>query len=1163
MISTERSTNTRYILHDLLGQGGMGAVYRATDRLYRETVAYKQISLGTETSDDIDDTILEDAAGEELRLTMAQEFQTLASLRHPHIISVLDYGFDRSGSPYFTMELIEGGQTVREAAAGQPLSIKLNLIIQIAEALTYLHRRGIIHRDLKPENVLVVDGHVKVLDFGLAQARDHVASTIGGVSGTLGYIAPETLQGAPFSEASDFYALGVMAYEILFEGPLYHGSTFHEVVYEITNEIPDTWAAGLPNSLSRLLDDLLEKDPLVRLTSGREVARACANTLDQPELQQESRDIRESFLQAATFVGRETEMAVLQQALKGAKDRRGSAWLIGGESGVGKSRLLQEIRVQALVDGAQVWLGQAAEDAHGLPFALWRDVIRRLVLTTEVDNLAAGVLKSVVPDIDRLLDRPIPNPPILEGSAVAQRFYGTVTQLFRQQDQWTLLLLEDLQWADGSLELLNQLTRIVSNLPLVIIATFRPEERPELPERLPRMKPLTLNRFGDQEIKSLATGILGEEGAQPELLSFLERETEGNTFFLVEVVRALAEEAGGLGAIGHQALPEQLFPEGVLSILQRRTARLSSAVAALLPAAAVTGRLLNLKILSKIFQSCGASLTVDQFLLETAEAALLEIFDGRWRFTHDKFRTGVLRQVDDEALRRWHRLAAEAIDELYPDDPEWAAPLTHHWGIVGDRQMETIYAIEAGNYARRLYRHDEALHFFDHALSLLPEEELDSRFVLHLSKEKVFSLLGQRTAQKEELDILHKVTERLFIESRSEWRPQVFLQTAKYQIAIGEFQQAIATAEETIWLARHSNNLSGEAAGYLAAGEACLRLARYEEAQDRLHFALSQANRVGIAQIEADSLRFLGVSFLERAKFEEATTYFNRARSIYESINEKQGEGSILNNLGIVAQAQGQLDTCLAYWESAQKIYQEVGDREGLARILTNLCSIYMDVGNYSQAKRYGEQALQLCQEINVPFGICFNLTNLSLVYHFLGDDYVAESYSLRAQDVARELGSLLLQGYALRDYTLIMVDSGRFNDAKTACLETIDIWQELSQNPQLIEARASLAQIALEMDDVATAREQIEPVLQYMSDGHTLEGTAKPFRIYLTCFSVLEALDDPQAVSLLEEARRRLNAQSSRIEDNDQRQLFCQIPEHRTILELARRLAPAHTSYF
>ena len=133
---------------------------------------------------------------------------------------------------------------------------------------------------------------------------------------------------------------------------------------------------------------------------------------------QESFVIRESYLQAAEFVGRQSEMAQLQAAMAAAQAGRGSSWLIGGESGVGKSRLLSELRIQALVEGAIVLRGQSVDSRGHLPYQLWRDVVRRLILTTRLTPLARGVLQTIVPDIAELLEQSVSPPPLLQGKLV-------------------------------------------------------------------------------------------------------------------------------------------------------------------------------------------------------------------------------------------------------------------------------------------------------------------------------------------------------------------------------------------------------------------------------------------------------------------------------------------------------------------------------------------------------------------------------------------------------------------------------------------------------------------------------------------------------------------------------------------------------------------------
>src|SRR5579859_7937808 len=201
--------NERYLIQNPIGKGGMGIVYRATDRLSGQNIALKQVI------DPAADSVLSSTSRSiDKRLALAQEFQLLASLRHPHIISVLDYGFDAQRQPYFTMDLLENPVTVTEYCLDLPADKKLQALVDIVQALKYLHRRGILHRDLKPANILVANGQVKVLDFGLAVIHEQQHSDKSSTSGTLAYMAPELLIGESASESSDLYAVGVVAYEL-------------------------------------------------------------------------------------------------------------------------------------------------------------------------------------------------------------------------------------------------------------------------------------------------------------------------------------------------------------------------------------------------------------------------------------------------------------------------------------------------------------------------------------------------------------------------------------------------------------------------------------------------------------------------------------------------------------------------------------------------------------------------------------------------------------------------------------------------------------------------------------------------------------------------------------------------------------------------------------
>lgn len=252
--------------------------------------------------------------------------------------------------------------------------------------------------------------------------------------------------------------------------------------------------------------------------------------------------------------------------------------------------------MQALVEGATVLRGQAREGG-GLPYQLWRDIVRRLLLMTETTALQQGILKPLVPDIERLLDATVPDAPTLEGEAGQERLRLTIMELVRSANGPLLLLLEDLHWAAESLEVLKHLAPLAAELPLLLVGTYRNDETPTLAQSLPDMRPMTLQRLNDEEIMQLANAMLGEAGQQPQVLDVLKRETEGNAFFMVEVVRALADEAGRLADIGRMTLPERIFAGGVQQVIRRRLNRVPEWGQALLQVVAVAGRQLDVAVL--------------------------------------------------------------------------------------------------------------------------------------------------------------------------------------------------------------------------------------------------------------------------------------------------------------------------------------------------------------------------------------------------------------------------------------------------------------------------------------------------------------------------------------------------------------------------------------
>src|SRR5579859_2074980 len=476
---------SRYVLDTPIGKGAMGEVFRAKDRLTGKMVALKQLP---PTS-----PLIGEDALEEYRTAIIREFQFLATLRHPNIINVYDFGFDPARGPFFVMELLENAHPVTYLPNKQTPLIA-DRLVQILRTLQYLHRRGIAHCDLKPANLLLVNELVIFLDLGMARLFHETTDPGGSIAYSPYEIVIRLISDPNDAPPIDFpkvdlYSAGAVGYEIATGHPPFSDEDLETLAVMILETQPDMKGT---EPFTTVFGRLLQKDPKERYPDAKSAIIDITTAAGIPSLEAETETLRESFLQAATFVGRKPELTRLAEAVRLASAGQGSAWLIGGESGIGKSRFASEIAIHALVKGFLVLRGQAVSES-GNTYQLWRPLLRHLCLTAQVTELDAQVLKTIIPDVDELLGRTVDLPPSVDPKTAQERLMAAIERLFQQYTRPLMLVLEDLQWADEeSLTVLSTLQRLIPNHALLILATFRNDETSDLPKRLPQMQYMQL-----------------------------------------------------------------------------------------------------------------------------------------------------------------------------------------------------------------------------------------------------------------------------------------------------------------------------------------------------------------------------------------------------------------------------------------------------------------------------------------------------------------------------------------------------------------------------------------------------------------------------------------------------------------------------------------------
>ena len=249
----------KYELHQLLGEGAMGIVWKAYDTVLRRYVALKLLSSSFRKTKDMQERFLREA-------------RAAGAIQHANIVTVYDLG-ESEGQLYIAMELVEGRDLSDMITLRDPLALerKLDITIEVLTGLHFAHQRGVIHRDVKPSNVRVMpDGRVKIMDFGIARLQKADATGSGAIVGTPTYMAPEQITNGAITPATDVFSVGCMLYELLCYQRPFEAESIHGVLYQVLTTEPRplrTVAPSIPAALERVVAKAMNKVPHERYES--------------------------------------------------------------------------------------------------------------------------------------------------------------------------------------------------------------------------------------------------------------------------------------------------------------------------------------------------------------------------------------------------------------------------------------------------------------------------------------------------------------------------------------------------------------------------------------------------------------------------------------------------------------------------------------------------------------------------------------------------------------------------------------------------------------------------------------------------------------------------------------------------------------------------------
>jgi tetratricopeptide (TPR) repeat protein/predicted Ser/Thr protein kinase len=1083
-------------LMQILGEGGMGTVYKAVDTRDGKTVALKVLSR-------------QSLLDEEIKRRFLREASAGARLMHPNIVKIYEVG-EEEGEHFISMELVEG-RTLQQVLKQGPVNAAevVKIGIAVGEALREAHKTGIVHRDIKAANIMVTAvGQVKVMDFGLAKIQNaSMLTREGEMLGTVTYMSPEQATGETVDHRTDIFSLGVVLYELL-TGKLPFGDQYDmAVVYSILNRDPvgirETYPE-VPEALEKIVFKALRKDLQHRyqnveellgdlrrvkafldgkrdiMPSGVELVAGADLDESGPEASHFTGGPRAGF--EAKLAGRDEELEKLKSILRKADSGEGHTVFVAGEAGIGKSKLVAELETYARTIKIRPINCRCVFREGNLPYRPFVEAIRDIFtargLTTAEDMLTYFGTRSpsVIPHLAVL--RLFLNVATTESTSLLSKdqLWEAILRLIEaiSRERALLFFIDDLQWADEeTLRLLQYLSRNTTHMALLILGTYRPEDvsggksgraHPlrDIEQEMLRERCLTvisLERLKEADVRRMISSLFPNAEFGRTFADSVYRESEGNPLFVMEIMKLLKIE----GVIQNEAGTYRLrgdfetmsMPSRIQDIVVRRVVRLDRNEREILEIGAVEGEIFHSDTVSHCLES--HRLTVLRKLQSLERDYHIIHAQGKvYKFDHAKIREALYDSITPELRNEYHRMIGEFLASTYGDDQQLAPNIAHHFLEGGEEEKALPYLITGGERAQAFFANQQAIHFYEEALRISRAMVRTHPGGVRTQKETVleglgdvYSFIGNHDRALENYQELLSATESAPVK-----RAELLQKMGHVHLSKGDNEKTLATlilAEEALKAADPGAARGPEADS--VRGKAAITRARvfksrgeYNEAIQLIEEGLRALGSEGHLHERADAFNDLGNIFEDRSEYARAEEMFRKSLTLREEIADKRGIAVTYNNLANIFCGQGDYANAAAMLTKSLQLMKEIGFRVGIAGTSNNLSTIYQDQGRYQESLEMNKKCLQVREEMGDRPGIAMSYGNMGFVNLDMGEYGAAKEYLEKSVRLQEEIGMKTLISATISWLGLAYAGLGDIDKGIELALKAVSLGEEMHQ---------------------------------------------------------------------------------------------------------------------
>ncbi|MFB3896773.1 MAG: tetratricopeptide repeat protein [bacterium] len=819
-----------------------------------------------------------------------------------------------------------------------------------------------------------------------------------------------------------------------------------------------------------------------------------AYTLEKPIREYDKIPMRK--ISAVKLVGRETELQTLSQVIEEAKKGYGQIVHLKGESGVGKTRLMYELRKQAEPLGVQCYYGRCLSYGKGSPYLPFIDLFIRGICRipdtlsrTEAAKKVEEELMALSPELSDHIPyiQFLVMPEVAPQSVLAEdpktrmkRIFSAVLAVIEKKARQKPLVLEfeDLQWADSlSLNLINYLIPEILQIPIAIFLVYRPYFTHDW---IAGGKQITieLQELSDQDSEKLIHQLLGLQQLPAGLFEKILKKTEGNPFFAEEVILYL-NQTGTLqqtesGWILTKDLQEVDIPDTIQGVVLSRIDRLETNVRRVLQCASVIGHRFRYRILNYVIE---VEQNLQEHLSQLVDTGLILeqslIPELEYLFRHTVTQEVTYNTLLVKRRKIFHGKIAQCLEEMYANRlDEHYELIAHHYSNSDEHQKALEYLIKAGDKCRKLYANETAIDCYTQALKRTqyfagtPEQIQEIEITLRLNRGMVSELVGDLKSAMADNTIAAELAQSI---SHIPLLIRAYQNIGELHRQFGKFEMAIDIEKKAFSLCREQHDTKAELDCTNRLAVIYRDLGQYDSAIQYFQEVIKLSREQKDLMLVAHAQNNLGLTYWSKGNYDSAIQHLEQALELRKELGDKKGQVAGYNNLGILYEKLGKLDEALSAYADCVRLAQEIGFKKGEVAAETNIGWLYWMQGKEKEALNAYRFVLAEAEKMGDLSTQAIVLCNYGYVYMFLSDFHRALDYFLQGLKVAESTKEHYPQVVVLNGLLELYIRNGQYDRAEQTADKVVALIKEVKEQEDSNTYRL-LAELALVKNNGADA---------------------------------------------------------------------------------------------